>query len=108
MTAILVQEEHPLQLIFENYATQVIILMLQKLPESPFVVMALRQVQKNETIATQIVMMDDSQTAQELKHHGCASVDLLQLLMYAHSDHLVSIKTVLLILNIVLHVVVMD
>ena len=82
--------------------------MLQKLPESPFVVMDLRQVQKNETIATQIVMMDDLQTAQKLKHHGCVLVDLLQLLMYAHSDHLVSIKTVLLILNIVLHVVAMD
>ena len=104
----LVQEEHPLQVMFANYALQATILMLQKLFESLFVVMALRQVQKNETIVMQIVMMDDSQTAQELKHRGCVSVDLLQLLMYAHSDHLVSIKTVLLILNIVLHVVAMD
>lgn len=104
----LVQEEHPLQVMFANYALQATILMLQKLFESLFVVMALRQVQKNETIATQIVMMDDLQTAQKLKHHGCVLVDLLQLLTYAHSDHLVSIKTVLLILNIVLHVVAMD
>ena len=70
--------------------------------------MDLRQVLKNETIATQITMMVELLIVLVSKHHGYVKVDLLLQLMYARFAHLVFIKTILLIPKIVLHVVVMD